>query len=587
MMRIKLYWKLTFVICIVLILAITAGYIYLLSHLKSYVENSVSNNVKRQLSLSKDLLESLSKDKVTQVDFQTSALRIGKVLDLRATIIAPDGKVLGDSDLTREQVAAVENHANRPEIKDAVAKGFGVSKRFSYTVKKEMLYMAVPFSEGIIRLSVPLHDIEVLEAKIRRMAGVSVIGILVISLSLTLLVSVFISRPLSEMSAIAKAMARGDFTKKASIHTKDEIGDLAQSLNAMSDEIKDKIEKANSERAKLDLVLSSMFEGVIVTDETEKIILMNPSLRRLFLLDSNPEGKKPLEVVRNTAVEDMVEKIIEGKQQLATEEITVNTPEEKVLKVNGVPIMRNNRLEGAILVFHDITELRHLEKVRQDFVANVSHELRTPISSIKGYAETLLEGAIEDKDNAKEFISIIYQDANRLAALINDLLDLSKIESGKMKMNFAPLDPGLLIRRTVTVIENQAKAKSISIKLDIPAGLPKIKADETRFSQVMINLLDNAIKYSSEGGLVIVSTRVTDNVLQVDISDTGIGISEKDLPRIFERFYRVDKARSRELGGTGLGLSIVKHIVQAHGGQVWVKSELGHGSTFSFTILLV
>ena len=352
-MRIKLYWKLTFVICVVLILAITAGYIYLLSNLKSYVENSVSNSVKRQLSLSKDLLESLTKNTVVPIDFQEYAVRIGNVLDLRATIIAPDGKVLGDSDLTREQVAAVENHANRPEIKEAKTKGFGVSKRFSYTVKKEILYMAVPFSGGVIRLSVPLHDIELLEAKMRRMAGVSVIGILILSLGLTFLVSVFISRPLSEMSTIAKAMARGDFTKKAAIHTQDEIGDLAQSLNAMSDEIKDKIEKANSERAKLDLVLSSMFEGVIVTDETEKIILMNPSLRRLFLLDSNPEGKKPLEVIRNTAVEDMVERIIEGKQQLATEEITVNAPEEKVLKVNGVPIMRNNRLVGAILVFQD------------------------------------------------------------------------------------------------------------------------------------------------------------------------------------------------------------------------------------------
>jgi two-component system phosphate regulon sensor histidine kinase PhoR len=251
-----------------------------------------------------------------------------------------------------------------------------------------------------------------------------------------------------------------------------------------------------------------------------------------------------------------------------------------------VPIIRNDRFDGAILVFHDITELRRLEKIRQDFVANVSHELRTPISSIKGYAETLLEGALEDKDNAKEFISIIYQDSNRLANLINDLLDLSKIESGKMKMNFIPLDPVSLIKRAVTVIENQAKAKSIALKLDFASDLPKIKADETRFSQVMINILDNAIKYSSEGGSATISAKVVNNALQIDISDTGIGISEKDLPRIFERFYRVDKARSRELGGTGLGLSIVKHIVSAHGGQVWVKSELGFGSTFSFTIPL-
>jgi len=589
-MRIKLYWKLTFIFCIVVILAITAGYLYLVPHLKSYVESNLTNNIKHQLFLSKDLLESLQKDKAIPIDFQASAVKIGATLGLRVTIIAPDGKVLGDTDLTREQLLTVENHSDRPEVKDALAKGFGVSKRFSYTINKEMLYMAVPsgfgINRGVLRLAVPLHDIDLLEGKIRKMVGVSVVAILLFSLGLTIFVSVFISRPLSEMSLIAQAMAQGDFSKKVFIHSQDEIGDLSQALNAMSENIKDKIESINSEKAKLGSVLSSMFEGVIVTGADEKIILMNPSLRKLFFIDSNPEGKKPLEVIRNTAVDEMIERVIQGKQQLATEEIIISMPEEKILKVNGVPIMSNNRLEGAILVFHDITELRRLEKIRQDFVANVSHELRTPISSIKGYAETLLDGALADKVNAKEFISIIYQDANRLASLINDLLDLSKIESGKLKMSFAALDPDLLITKGIMVMDNQAKAKSITLKTDIPQNLPKIKADETRLTQVMINLLDNAIKYSSEGAVATVSAKVVDDALQIDISDTGIGISEEDLPRIFERFYRVDKARSRELGGTGLGLSIVKHIVSAHGGQVWVKSEPGYGSIFSFTIPL-
>ena len=588
-MKIKLYWKLTFIFCLIVIPAIAGGSLYLISHLKTYVENNVVNNVKHQLALSKELLESLQKNK-TAPDLQDTAVKIGTALGLRATIIAPDGRVLGDTDLIREQLATVENHANRPEVKEALAKGLGISTRFSYTIHKYMLYMAVPFgtgtNKGILRLSVPLHDIELLEGKMRGVVGAGVLGILLLSLGLAIFISVFISRPLSEMSSIARAMAQGDFTRKASIRSKDEIGDLARALNAMSDDIKDKIGKINSEKAKLDLVLSSMFEGVIVTDAQEKIILMNPSLRKLFLIDSNPEGRTPLEVIRNSAVNELVEKIITGKQHLATKEIVVNTPQEKILKCNGVPIMSNNRLEGTILVFHDITELRRLEKVRQDFVANVSHELRTPISSIKGYAETLLEGALEDKDNAKEFVSIIYHDSNRLASLINDLLDLSKIESGKLKMSFAALDPAAPIKKAVTVIDNQAKAKSIALKIDIPQDVPKINADETRFSQVMINLLDNAIKYSSEGGAVTITAKVVENALQIDVSDTGIGISEMDLPRIFERFYRVDKARSRELGGTGLGLSIVKHIVQTHGGQVWVKSELGLGSTFSFTIPL-
>ncbi|MDD5130744.1 MAG: ATP-binding protein [Candidatus Omnitrophica bacterium] len=589
-MRIKLYWKLTFIFCIIVALAIAAGYAYLAPHLKSYVENGVASNIKRQLFLSKDLLEALQKDKTAPIDFQASAARIGDILGLRATIIASDGKVLGDTDLTGDQLLVVENHAGRPEVKAARAGDFGVSKRFSSTVKKEMLYMAVPFSldsgRGVLRLSVPLYDIGLLQEKVRNVVVVSVVGILLFSLGLTVFVSVFISRPLTEMSLIAKAMAQGDFSKKAYTRSQDEIGDLARALNTMSEDIRGKIESINSGKTKLDLVLSSMFEGVIVTDAHENIIIMNPSLRKLFLIDMDPEGKRPLEVIRNNAVDDMIGKIVKEKQQLATEEIVINIPEERILKVNGVPIMSNNRLEGVILVFHDITELRHLEKIRQDFVANVSHELRTPVSSIKGYAETLLDGALEDKVNAKEFVNIIYQDSNRLVSLINDLLDLSKIESGKLKMSFASLDPVLLIKKGVTVINNQAQAKSISLEVNISQDLPKIKADETRFAQVMINLLDNAIKYSSEGAAVIISAKAADGVLQIDISDSGMGISEEDIPRIFERFYRVDKARSRELGGTGLGLSIVKHIVSAHGGQVWVKSELGRGSTFSFTIPL-
>ena len=565
--------------------------------LRSYVENNITGNIKNQLILGKGLLETSFADRTNTVDFQDIAAKMGNVLELRVTIIGFDGKVLGDTDLTRERLTTVENHANRPEVQDAFKKGLGVSKRFSRTVEKNMFYMALPFgkekAEGILRFSIPLHDIELLEAKIRSTVGIAVIFVLLLGLGLTFAVSVLVSRPLIEMSTIAKAMAIGDFSKKASIHTQDEISELALSLNALSEEIKDKIEKIDSERAKLDLVLSSMFEGVIVTNEEEDIILMNPSLRKLFLVDSDPIGKRPLEVIRNTAVQDMVDRILKGKQRLATEEIVINLPEEKILKVNGVPIIRQDRLEGTILVFHDITELRHLEKIRQDFVANVSHELRTPISSIKGYAETLLEGALDDKDNAREFIGIILQDSNRLASLINDLLDLSRIESGKMKMAFLPQDAALLIKRAVAIMDNQAKVKSIALKLDLTfapsaeggsAYGGKIKADEARFSQVMINLLDNAIKYTQEGGSVTVSSKAVNDALQIDISDTGIGMEEKDIPRIYERFYRVDKARSRELGGTGLGLSIVKHIVQAHGGQVWVVSELGKGSTFSFTI---
>lgn len=586
-MRIKVQWKLTFVFYCAVFLAVSAGYGRLVSHLRANVQSDFENNVRRQLLLGRSLLESRLRADGGRQEFQKIARDIGDPLALRVTIIDKSGEVRGDTDLSDEQVRVVGNHADRPEVKAALLSGFGMSNRFSGTLGKTMLYMAVPFrgASGVLRFSVPLREIEAFQSRARNVAGEGILGILLISLLFTFLLSFLISRPLRKMSSVAEGMARGDFSRKLFMHSRDEIEDLARALNSLSDQVREKIDSLSAERAKLDLVLSSMFEGVIATDAQERIILMNPSLRRLFMVSVDPEGRKPLEVIRNSTIGGMVDRILKG-QQLATEEVTVSVPEERVVQVNGVPIVRNGITEGTILVFHDITELRRLEKVRREFVANVSHELRTPISSIKGYAETLLEGAIDDKDNAREFLSIIVQDANRLAALINDLLDLSKIESGKMAVSFSPLDPGQMLKKAVQVMERQAAAKAVSVACIVPQGLPPVLADETMFLQVMINLLDNAIKYTPEKGSVTVSAVISGGFLQVDVSDNGMGIPEQDLSRVFERFYRVDKARSRELGGTGLGLSIVKHIVEIHHGRVWVKSGPGTGSVFSFTIPL-
>jgi len=273
---------------------------------------------------------------------------------------------------------------------------------------------------------------------------------------------------------------------------------LKSSLDEAQAKLKEKIKISDKEQSKLETVLSSMFEGIVVVDKGGEILLMNPSLRKTFFIDTPPEGKTPLEIIRNVTVSDIVERTLKGEQKLVSEEVSLLTPEEKVLKVNSAPIIRNDEIEGAVLVFHDITELRRLEKIRQDFVANVSHELRTPLTSIKGYAETLLEGALQDKDNARDFIEIIYHDSDRLARLIDDLLDLSKIESGKLKMVFLPVDILEVINRTIKVLEAQAKRKFISISLNVTGELPKILADETRISQVVLNLLDNAIKYTPQ-----------------------------------------------------------------------------------------
>jgi two-component system phosphate regulon sensor histidine kinase PhoR len=587
-MKIRIHWKLTLAFSVLIILVFAALYFYLDNHLRDYLDNRIQQTLKQDLALCKIFIAQELDLKHGSIEAPELTKRIDSALGMRATIISATGDVISDSDISSDDLPKVENHINRPEIQAAIKKGIGSSKRFSTTIKKPMLYMATPISKdssyGFLRLAIPLSEIEDAEYHLRKIVIAAVLIALILALGLGYVTSFMVSNPLIEMASIARKLAEGDFSKKTLIHSTDEIGDLSRALNYMSAEIKDKVNSLSSEKAKLEAVVSGMFEGVILTNGKGEIVLANPSIRKLFMVDSSPEGRVPIEMVRNATIQDIVERVIKEKQRLTTKEIIINIPEEKIIQINGVPVLENGKLEGVILVFHDITELRRLERVRQDFVANVSHELRTPVSNIKGYAETLKEGAINDKNNAKDFVEIIYRDSERLAQLIDDLLDLARIESGKMKMVFLPIDVNSTLERSIAIIANQAKEKAISIKLQAPVSLPKILADEARISQVLINLLDNAVKYTKTGGVVTISARQKDRYVQIDVSDTGIGIPEEDMPRIFERFYRVDKARSRELGGTGLGLSIVKHIVQAHGGEVWVKSLVGHGSTFSFII---
>ena len=583
-MRMRIHYKFTLIFSFIIGLILFCTYLYLDHSFRRHTYQRILSNLTRDIFLSRSFMEEA-------FAFETSDLladKIGRDLKVRATVIALDGTVLGDSDLNREDIARMENHKNRPEIKQAISSDLGESKRYSMTVEKDMLYVASVFGKpvplGVIRLSVPLSEITFISARLKHLLVVSFIIAFIFAIMIGFVASIFISRPIKEVARTAKSVAQGDFSKKLSIRTGDEIGDLAGSFNYMSDQVRQRIENVTAIKSRLEAVFLSMSEGVIVLDPAGRIIFMNQPLKDLFGIKEDPKGKRPIEIIRNIEIHEIVEKTLRLKAGVHKEEISVLMPGEKTFLVHGTPVFKEKETDGVVLVFHDITELRHLEKIRQDFVANVSHELRTPVTNIKGYAETLLDGAIDDEENARDFVKIIHSDSERLARLVNDILDLSRIEAGKLKMNIINFNVRSLAEKVILSLDKQAKDKSIKIENKIPDNISNVSADEALISQVLLNLMDNAIKYNNEGGNISITAHDKGKFAQIDINDTGTGIPEKDLSRIFERFYRVDKARSREMGGTGLGLSIVKHIIQSHGGEVSVESILGQGSTFSFTI---
>ncbi len=587
-MKLNIHHKITIIFCLVTACILFGVFAYLDSTLKDYTYQRIKTALTKETLLVKLFLEKDFPGYQRLKEIDSVADEAGESIGSRVTIIGLDGKVLGDSELNGEKLENVENHLYRLEVQEALKNGMGQSRRFSTTIQKYMLYVAVSFGgdkqQGVVRLSLPLSEVEVISGHLKKVLFSALLIAICVAIPGSFIAARFISKPIERISAVAGEIAAGNFTKKISVKGKNEIGDLASAFNHMSLEVCSKIEQLEDNKARLEAVLFSMFEGVMVVDHIGRILLMNGSLRELLRVKHEVEGRKPLEILRNVEVQEIVDKVLDMEDGVESREISILFPEEKRIIVHGTPISRGKKIEGAVLVFHDVTEIRHLENVRKDFVANVSHELRTPASNIKGFAETLSSGAIDDKERAKEFIKIIESNSDRLVRLIEDLLDLSKIESGKGGMNLRPSSLYTIIKKVITQVEGRAKNKSISLENRITDSFPDILAEETFITQVFLNLIDNALKYTDENGVVSIEAAEGKEFIRVDVMDTGIGISEKDLPRVFERFYCADKARSRELGGTGLGLAIVKHVVEEHGGQVTLKSLLGRGSTFSVTI---
>lgn len=515
--------------------------------------------------------------------------QLGATTTTRITAILPSGQVLGDS---QEEPTRMDNHSVRPEVAQALSGRVGKSTRFSHTLQQEMAYVAIPVSGsdaviGTLRVAIPSVTMaRTLNGIFFRLSGVGLL-IALMSAALSLLVSRRISRPLEEMTRRAQRFARGELEDRLTLAGSAEITALGEALNQMATELNGRIQAMARQRNELEAVLSSMSEGVLAVDNDERVLRINRAAARLMEIDvKKVQGRHILEVVRKVELQRFVARTL-ASRQAEEGDIVLPSPEgQRCLQAHGAPLLDLQGEEiGALVVFSDVTRLRRLESVRRDFVANVSHELKTPVTAIKGSVETLLSGAMSEPQTAERFLGILARQSDRLEAIIDDLLALSRIEQEAEK-DAVPLSRGH-IRPVFTaaqlVCQQAADEKGVVIRLFCTEQICG-RINAPLLEQALVNLLTNAIKYSPSGGKVVMDAAQLGDQLMLKVQDWGCGIANEHLSRIFERFYRVDPARSRKLGGTGLGLSIVKHIIQAHGGQVIVHSTLGEGSVFTLVL---
>ncbi|HWO43758.1 MAG TPA: ATP-binding protein [Candidatus Eisenbacteria bacterium] len=518
----------------------------------------------------------------------TESERLADELGARITIIGVDGRVLGDSS---EPSTTMENHGHRPEVIEALATGRGMSVRYSTTVGYEMLYVAIRQSKGpanrIIRVAMPLSEVEAVIGSMRTALLFGLLAVCGVGLALAFGFSRALSARVKRLVDFSRALSRGRFPQTFSRPKhRDEIDLLEQHLNEMGVKIRDNIEQLTAEKEKVDSILRCMVEGVLVIDPGGKVLLINEPAGKMFNADPARDlrGASILELSRHPEWLKTVREVVafDFSRGLYSRELELEGG--RWFRVNAVSLRNGQRAHlGSLLVFHDITEIKRFESVRSDFVANVSHELRTPLTAIRGYVETLVRTPPADPADARHFLSIIERHSERLSRLTEDLLTLSDLESGKTPIARQPVDVAQLIQRVLEVFFDQAVRKNLQLQPAVPSNLPPVCGDWDRLQQLFINLVDNAVKYTPPGGKVTVSATPVgaDDGARVEIavSDTGPGIPEQDIPRLTERFYRVDKARSRSLGGTGLGLAIVKHIVQAHKGEMRIESVVQQGTT--------
>jgi two-component system, OmpR family, phosphate regulon sensor histidine kinase PhoR len=585
-MRLGVRGKLFLISFGLLVVTVGAAEIYLIPR----VERDVTNRIREDLHVRLQLVaeRASSAARVGPVDWDALADRLGGIAGARVTFVQLDGLVLGDSEVAAGQLASLESHRGRPEVVAAFAGRTTDDIRYSATIHMRMLYAATPMDgvpgmvQGMVaRVSLPLAGVDAAKANLRALLLGGALIALLAAVLIAMVAAQVMSRGLRHLTGIARRMAGGELEARARLESPDEVGDLGRALDHLAANLSRSLCELRDDRDLLGRILESMREGVLVMDGEHRILLANPCLREMLLLDSDVVGRSTIEAVRNAELQSLVEKAMSASEPL-TGEVEVSGLKPRRLLVHAARLSGEPR--ALLLVLFDVTEMRRLETVRRDFVANVSHELRTPVASVRSAAETLRTAVERDPKGAVQFIDMIERNARRLGELIGDLLDLSRIEAKELRFHIERLDLAAVAERTLATFAERASARRMTLSFGIPRDLPPAAADAGAVDRVLANLVDNALKYCPDGATVTIAACAVAAAIEVRVSDSGPGIEAKHLPRLFERFYRVDPGRSREMGGTGLGLSIVKHLVEAMGGEVRVESKPGSGATFAFTL---
>lgn len=587
--RSRFFWKLYAGFVVVIAMVSTAMAVVL----SRMICADTTEEIRHELRHKAALLREIATPALSAWDgagLQPAVLRLGQETATRLTVIRADGVVVADSN---EQPARMENHLNRPEVQQAIREGWGQAQRYSETLQVKMMYVALLVREdsrtlGYIRTALPLSTIDEHLNYLRNFTIMWSVVAALAALIVGIVIAQHIGQPVAAITAAVRSLTAGDYTAELRPSSSDEVGELARAFNTLRSELRQRIETITTERNQLSEILAGMVEGVIAVDRDERIMHLNAVAAAAF--STQPEaclGKRVWEVIRIPAVVNTISGAMQSSMTTQMEISVAHQDKDSLLELHASPLRDSHgELAGAVLVLHDVTELRRLETVRREFVANVSHELKTPLTAIHGFVETLLDDEQMPLPTQRRFLGKMRDQSARLAALVSDLLTLSRIESEHSVLELQPLDIREPVQDSANSLSALAEEQGLALALALPAEPVTVLGDHEALRQMVGNLLDNAIKYTPAGGRITLSVESDGSQAVVAVSDSGIGIEPQEQQRIFERFYRVDKARSRALGGTGLGLSIVKHLTLALGGQVAVESTPGQGSTFRVTLPL-